>query len=199
MSTALRSDLVIPEILADAIRTGFTGMAVMAGSPCAIMNGTLPNSVKGGDTVKVPYFGNLGEMDDLANEGDALTPVKLTMSSELAPVLHSGKAFEISDWALMAASYADPYGEAAKQIVEAAVRRADLALIKAERGDRWGNLTYRKTARNFGPIMAAAAKCTIAQVREIVPLGALDPEVIVTPGIFVKRVVQIATSQRAAA
>ena len=67
--------------------------------------------------------------------------------------------------------------------------RGDYALIKAEKGDRWGNLTYRKAARNFGPIMARAAKCTIAQVREVVPLGALDPEVIVTPGIFVQRVV----------
>ena len=68
---------------------------------------------------------------------------------------------------------------------------ADFALIKAERGDRWGNLVYRKTARNFGPIMAAAAKCAIAQVREIVPLGTLDPEAIVTPGIFVQRVVAV--------
>ncbi len=66
---------------------------------------------------------------------------------------------------------------------------ADYALIKADRGDRWGNLTYRMTARNFGPIMASAAKCTIAQVRETVELGALDPEVVVTPGIYVKRVV----------
>ena len=62
---------------------------------------------------------------------------------------------------------------------------ADFALIKAQRGDRWGNLVYRKTARNFGPIMASAAKCTIAQVREIVNLGDLDPEAVVTPGIFV--------------
>jgi 3-oxoadipate CoA-transferase alpha subunit len=69
--------------------------------------------------------------------------------------------------------------------------RADFALIKADRADRWGNLVYRKTARNFGPLMAAAAKCAIAQVREIVPLGALDPEAIVTPGIFVKRVVEM--------
>jgi len=67
--------------------------------------------------------------------------------------------------------------------------RGDYAFIKAEKADRWGNLTYRKAARNFGPIMARAAKCTIAQVREIVPLGVLDPEVIVTPGIFVQRVV----------
>jgi 3-oxoadipate CoA-transferase alpha subunit len=67
---------------------------------------------------------------------------------------------------------------------------ADFALIKALRGDRWGNLVYRKTARNFGPIMATAAKITIAQVVDIVPLGELDPEVIVTPGIFVQRVVK---------
>jgi 3-oxoadipate CoA-transferase alpha subunit len=69
--------------------------------------------------------------------------------------------------------------------------RADYALIKADRGDRWGNLVYRKTARNFGPIMASAAKCAIAQVREIVPLGTLDPEAIVTPGIFVRRLVEV--------
>ncbi len=68
---------------------------------------------------------------------------------------------------------------------------ADFALIKALRGDRWGNLVYRKTARNFGPIMATAAKCAIAQVREIVNLGDLDPEAVVTPGIFVTRVVEI--------
>jgi len=67
---------------------------------------------------------------------------------------------------------------------------ADFALIKALRGDRWGNLVYRKAARNFGPIMAMAARTTIAQVREVVALGELDPEVIVTPGIFVQRVVQ---------
>lgn len=66
---------------------------------------------------------------------------------------------------------------------------ADYALIKAHRGDRWGNLVYRKTARNFGPIMAMAARCTIAQVNEIVELGELDPEAVVTPGIFVQRVV----------
>jgi 3-oxoadipate CoA-transferase alpha subunit len=68
--------------------------------------------------------------------------------------------------------------------------RADYALIKADRADRWGNLTYRKSARNFGPIMAAAAKTTVAQVREIVELGELDPETVVTPSIFVKRVVK---------
>ena len=68
---------------------------------------------------------------------------------------------------------------------------ADVALIKAERGDRWGNLVYRKTARNFGPVMAMAAKTTVATVHQIVPLGALDPEAVVTPGLFVQRVVRV--------
>lgn len=76
--------------------------------------------------------------------------------------------------------------------------RADFALIKAERGDRWGNLVYRKAARNFGPIMARASGCTVAQVREVVPLGALDPEVIVTPGIFVRRLVAVGAPRPAA-
>ena len=68
---------------------------------------------------------------------------------------------------------------------------ADFALIKAHRADRWGNLTFRMTARNFGPIMATAARCTIAEVDEIVPLGQIDPESVVTPGIFVKRIVRV--------
>jgi 3-oxoadipate CoA-transferase, alpha subunit len=76
---------------------------------------------------------------------------------------------------------------------------ADFALIKALKADRWGNLVYRKTARNFGPIMAAAAKCAVVQVDEIVTLGALDPEAIVTPGIYVQRVVRVIVAQRAAA
>lgn len=67
----------------------------------------------------------------------------------------------------------------------------DVALVKAERGDRWGNLTYRMAARNFGPVMATAARFTVATVHEIVELGALDPEAVVTPGIYVSKVVKI--------
>ncbi len=72
---------------------------------------------------------------------------------------------------------------------------ADYALIKADRGDRWGNLTYRKTARNFGPIMAGAARIAVAQVRQAVELGEIDPEHVITPGIFVQRIVQIHAPQ----
>lgn len=67
----------------------------------------------------------------------------------------------------------------------------DVALVKADRADRWGNLVYHSAARNFAPTMLAAAALSIAQVREIVPLGGLDPEVIVSPGIFVDRVVKV--------
>ena len=69
--------------------------------------------------------------------------------------------------------------------------RADFALISGLKADRWGNVVYRETARNFGPIMASAAEKTIVQVDEVVPLGDLDPEVVVTPGIFVDRVVAV--------
>jgi 3-oxoadipate CoA-transferase alpha subunit len=72
---------------------------------------------------------------------------------------------------------------------------ADFALIKAHRADRWGNLVYRKTARNFGPIMATAARTTIAQVDTLADLGELDPEAIVTPGLFVQRVVALGESK----
>jgi len=68
---------------------------------------------------------------------------------------------------------------------------ADVALIKAKLGDRWGNLTYNKTARNFGPVHATAAKLTIAEVDDVVELGELDPEAVVTPGIYVKRIVRV--------
>lgn len=70
---------------------------------------------------------------------------------------------------------------------------ADFALVKAEHADRWGNLTYRLAARNFGPIMCMAAETTIVQARRIVPLGDIPPETVVTPGIFVDRVVEVAS------
>jgi len=68
--------------------------------------------------------------------------------------------------------------------------KADFAFVKAWKGDKWGNLVYRKTARNFNPMMATAAKLTIAEVEEIVPVGTLDPEHIHTPGIYVNRIIQ---------
>ncbi|MCC3296546.1 3-oxoacid CoA-transferase subunit A [Arthrobacter sp. zg-Y916] len=76
---------------------------------------------------------------------------------------------------------------------------ADFALVKALKADRAGNLVYRKTARNFGPIMAAAAKNAIVQVREIVDIGQIDPETVVTPGIYVNSLVQVSREKAPAA
>ena len=69
--------------------------------------------------------------------------------------------------------------------------KGDVALVKAERADRWGNLVFRLAARNFGPTMAMAADCTVVQVREIVELGDIDPDHVMTAGIFVDRVVAV--------
>lgn len=80
-------------------------------------------------------------------------------------------------------------------VFEAALH-ADVALVGASIGDRWGNLVYRKTARNFGPIMAMAAKRTVASVWDLVELGELDPENVVTPGIFVQSVVRVRPGDR---
>ncbi|MDR3660933.1 MAG: 3-oxoacid CoA-transferase subunit A [Mycobacterium sp.] len=71
--------------------------------------------------------------------------------------------------------------------------KGDVALVEAWQADRWGNLTYRRSGRNFNPVMATAAALTIAQAHHIVPLGALDPEAVVTPGIFVHRVLHVPT------
>lgn len=138
MPVTKKLDLIIPELLEDAIRGEFAGANALWGTDAVLVNGTL-GVTKGGDIIRVPYFGNIGELEDLADdEGGAgavpaLTPAKLTMDSETAQVHHSGKAFEVTEWARMAAMYADPYKEAARQIKEAVFRRADKALIEAAR------------------------------------------------------------------
>ncbi|MBO6901558.1 MAG: 3-oxoacid CoA-transferase subunit A [Rhizobiaceae bacterium] len=83
-----------------------------------------------------------------------------------------------------------------KSYVQERWLKADVALIKAELADRKGNLTYRKAARNFSPLMAAAAEVTIVQAREVVATGGIDPEHVITPGIFVNRVVEVSDPQQ---
>ncbi|MDJ0614984.1 MAG: 3-oxoacid CoA-transferase subunit A [Rhizobiaceae bacterium] len=83
-----------------------------------------------------------------------------------------------------------------KPYIEERCLKADYALIKAEQGDGFGNLTYRMAARNFNPLMAMAAETTIVQVNQLVPVGQIDPERIVTPGIFVDCVVEIQNPQQ---
>jgi 3-oxoacid CoA-transferase subunit A len=82
-----------------------------------------------------------------------------------------------------------------KYVMERALK-ADFALIKAWKGDKWGNLIYRKTARNFNPMMATAAKVTIAEVEELVEPGELDPDKVMTPSVYVKRILQGAVYEK---
>ncbi len=128
--TIKKSDLIVPEVLQDAVKGAFSGMQCIYGSPAVTSDFGMLAS-RGGEKVTVPYFGTIGEFEDLVAEGDALTPSKLVMTSEEATVMHSGKAFDITQWAQLAAKYADPYAEAARQIVVAAQRHADAKLIAA--------------------------------------------------------------------
>jgi len=135
MATTIRSDLIIPEVLEDAIRGEFANAQALYGTGAAIVNTRGFPDARGGDRIKIPYFGTLGDFEDLAaDEGaggavPALTPSKITMDADTALVLHSGKAFEVTEWARIATAYADPYAEAARQLRVGLQRRADLALI----------------------------------------------------------------------
>ncbi|HZS38296.1 MAG TPA: CoA transferase subunit A [Polyangia bacterium] len=87
-------------------------------------------------------------------------------------------------------------GQGARPCVLETAIRGDFAIVKAWKGDRWGNLVYRKTARNFNPMMAAAGKITVAEVEELVDVGQLDPDQIHTPGIYVQRIFQGANYEK---
>jgi hypothetical protein len=130
MGFTRRSDLIIPELLVEAIQGEFAqNMMVLYGTGAAVVSQTLPGDKRGGDTVKVPYFGTLGEAEVL-NEGEALTPEGLSESSETAAVIRGGKAFETTEWARMAAN-ADPYPEAARQFGVIMRRLFDQRLVTA--------------------------------------------------------------------
>lgn len=127
MPTTRRSDLVIPELLTDAVRGAFVGAKALYGSSVATVHMGLPAGRGAGDVVTIPYFNTLGDAEDLL-EGEALTPEGLTSTKETAEVIHTGKSFAITKWAEWAA-WGDPYKEAARQLKEVFVRRWDKALI----------------------------------------------------------------------
>ncbi len=125
------TDLIVPEVLMEAVQGAFAGMQALNGSGAARVNSGLPMDKRGGSTVKIPYFANLGDFEQILIEGGALTPAKLTMTSQEFPVEHWGKAFETTEWAEIAANYADPYEEAARQIQVGAQRVIDQQLLVA--------------------------------------------------------------------
>lgn len=134
MGLTTRSNSIVVDILQETITGAFAGKVALAGTGAAIMSSTLPGfgpdgaRYVGGSTINVPYFDTIGELDDVS-EGDALTPVALTTTNETSAVIHSGKAGEITNWAQLAAQFADPYAEYAKQFATAWIRRLDRNLI----------------------------------------------------------------------
>ena len=128
MAFTKRADLIIPQLLLEAVQGEFEGAQCLYGTGAVIINNSLPGDAKGGDTVTVPYFNILGDAEDIVNEGDALTPEAISQVSETATVIHTGKAFATTVWARMAAA-ADPYPEAARQIRIILERRWDKAAI----------------------------------------------------------------------
>lgn len=129
-SITTSSDLPIPEVLTEAVQGAFSGMTALDGSEAVVVNMSLP-STRGGDKVKVPYFGTIGEMEDVATEGDALGTTSLSSTVEESIVQHSGKGVSVTEWALLAGAYNDPYTELARQIRESGMRRIDKGLVDA--------------------------------------------------------------------
>jgi hypothetical protein len=129
--TTINTDLFDPEVLQDAIIAGFVGVKALDGSEAVVVNDSLPGDKGNGSKVTVPYFGNMGEFEDISPDGDGPAPTKLTMDSEQASVIQSAKGWNLTDWAQMQAQFADPEGEGARQLIEMASRRGDKALIDA--------------------------------------------------------------------
>ncbi|MCS7069089.1 MAG: phage major capsid protein [Meiothermus ruber] len=128
MPVTTRSNLIVPEVLADAVAAAWPGKIALYGTEAVVESNTLPGGLRGTDTIKVPYFNVFGELSDIT-EGSSLTPQAISMVAETAQVQHSGALNEITAWAQIAAMYADPYTEITNQLIEAARRRFDKALI----------------------------------------------------------------------
>lgn len=129
MGFTKKGDVFVPELLDEALMGKFAGMTVMRKSGAAIFKMGMPaGRAQLGEKVIVPYFGSVGEMEDLTEDGQNLTPKKISTTQEEATVKHSGLALEATIWASMS-GVEDPYVEGARQIVETAERRADKALI----------------------------------------------------------------------
>lgn len=185
----------IPEKLIDAIRRkGAKNLTVMSNN-AGIMGFGLGLLLASGQIKKVigTYVGENKTLEDLALKG--AIELELIPQGTFAERIRAGGAGIAGFFTPTGVGTVIAEGkevrefDGRKYLLEHGLK-ADYAFIKAWKGDRWGNLVYRKTARNFNPMMATAAKVTIAEVEELVELGGLDPNGVVTPGIYVKRIFQ---------
>ncbi|MHB8652326.1 MAG: CoA transferase subunit A [Terriglobia bacterium] len=185
----------IPEKLIDAIRRkGSKNLTVMSNN-AGIMGFGLGLLLASGQIRKVigTYVGENKTLENLALKGEI--ELELIPQGTFAERIRAGGAGIAGFFTPTGVGTVIAEGkevrefDGRKYLLERGLK-ADYAFIKAWKGDRWGNLVYRKTARNFNPMMATAAKVTIAEVEELVELGNLDPNGVVTPGIYVKRIFQ---------
>lgn len=136
MSVTVKDSNLYVNVLADAVEAAFTGQMALLGTGVVILRSQLPTTnnlggrLQAGDTVQIPYFDSIGELDDVAESG-ALIPRRLTSTQETASLSRSGVAGEITSWAQLVAQAGDPYAELARQFVAAAMRRIDKGCITA--------------------------------------------------------------------
>ena len=185
----------IPENLLDAIRRKGTKNLTVMSNNAGVATFGLGALLESGQIKKVigTYVGENKTLEDLALRGEV--ELDLIPQGTFAERMRAGGAGIAGFFTPTGVGTIVAEGKEVREfdgrsyLLERALK-ADFAFVKAWKGDRWGNLLYRKTARNFNPVMATAAKVTIAEVEELVELGSLDPNSIVTPGIYVKRIFQ---------
>jgi 3-oxoacid CoA-transferase subunit A len=185
----------IPENLIEAVRRKGTRNLTVISNNAGVAGFGLGRLLETGQIARVigSYVGENRRLEELALKGDV--ELQLNPQGTLAERIRAGGAGIAGFYTPTGVGTVVAEGKEVREfdgrryLLERALT-ADFAFIKAWKGDRWGNLVYRKTARNFNPVMATAARVTIAEVEELVELGEMDPNVIVTPGIYVKRIFQ---------
>ena len=185
----------IPENLIEAVRRKGTRNLTVISNNAGVGSFGLGRLLETGQISRVigSYVGENKRLEELALKGEV--ELQLNPQGTLAERIRAGGAGIAGFYTPTGAGTVVADGKEVREfdgrqyLLECALT-ADFAFIKAWKGDRWGNLVYRKTARNFNPVMATAARVTIAEVEELVDLGELDPNMIVTPGIYVKRILQ---------
>jgi 3-oxoacid CoA-transferase subunit A len=185
----------IPENLIDAVlRKGTTGLTIISNN-AGVNDFGLGKLLQTGQIRKLigSYVGENKILEEMIIKGQI--EIELNPQGTLAERIRAGGAGIVGFYTPTGVGTVIGEGkevrefDGRKYLLERGLT-ADFAFIKAWKGDRWGNLVYRRTARNFNPMMATAGRITIAEVEELVELGDIDPNVVMTPGIFVKRIVQ---------
>jgi 3-oxoacid CoA-transferase subunit A len=185
----------VPENLIEALRRKGSRNLTVISNNAGVSGHGLGRLLETGQISRVvgSYVGENKRLEELALKGEV--ELQLNPQGTLAERIRAGGAGIAGFYTPTGAGTVVADGkevrefDGKKYLLECALT-ADFAFIKAWKGDRWGNLVYRKTARNFNPVMATAARVTVAEVEELVELGELDPNTIVTPGIYVKRIFQ---------